>query len=637
MLRLTHALEAVVRYLALVIISDYLQQGAFHSETNQLLATRIRRSLPLGLWMELLRETAIPFFRLRKESRPRELVPLLFVERGGRPKPSEFLRCLEELIEFRNRLAHPTANPAEGLGQCLDRFWSVLGALDFLSKYPLVVPMRTDPADLRTITAVIECMGPERAFPYRECQIDIPGSEGARPIAMASPVLLDATGKCVLLNLYPLTLFEPGLTEEKDALYRYDRSNWAGIQTSRVTFAPHQMALPELEVNAHGSREHVLRDFERRFASILTSPTTTFSGPLPRSDFRIPSLEAEIDALHSGFIGRLADYDRLQKQLTRQDRGYLCYQAPTRIGKSAFAAYLIREQGWVGHLVKRQSQRDQPARFLKSLLGQLVEFSDPGDKLPDGSGALEDLLFGVLEQASERLKNQPPERRVVIVFDGLNFLPPEATISFLFETLPSRVFFVLFSQPCALIKDLRRRVKTPWTDLSLETLVEKDVQEFVNRSGVILQEDVRKEIIREANGFPDYLEQILRCLRNARPWTDAKADLQDQYRQVIDRVCAVEVRSSAERLLGLLCVSFEPFSLEVLAQLVQTGSRQVRQLLEPLQPHLLQVDRTVGLFHERFRQTLEEELPRETLDWCRREIVRWSQQESEVNACGVMV
>jgi hypothetical protein len=500
--RLADALEALVRYLAQAAVSDYLQQGAFDPKLNGHLDLRIRRSLPLGLWMDVLRETAAAFFRHNRETRPPGLAALLFDRRGARPQPSDFLRKLDALLASRNDLAHkPWKSPVDALARCYDDFQEVLSRLAYLADYPLVVPMKSDPGDARTITAVVECMGHPSEFVYRERRIEFPEGLGAGPVVSASAVLLEKDAPRVLLSLYPLTIFELGPSELSDELYRYDRSAWDGDSPHRVTFAPNHPGQEELEVTSHGERDWALRDFRSRFASVLSSRPIPPAPPPGGPDFRIPSLELEIDARHDSFVGRLADCDRLTEQLDRQGHGYVCYQAPFGAGKSSFASFLIRHFGWPGHLVKRECRRDQPARFLQHLLSRLLEAGDPRD-LPDSTGALEELLFGALERASERLQARPANERVVIILDGLNYLPPEAETGFLFEALPPRVFFVLLSQPCPLLEAVRGRTRAPWADLRLEGLSDDDALEVLDRSEVTLPDEEREQVIRAAKGFP---------------------------------------------------------------------------------------------------------------------------------------
>jgi hypothetical protein len=188
-----------------------------------------------------------------------------------------------------------------------------------------------------------------------------------------------------------------------------------------------------------------------------------------------------------------------------------------------------------------------------------------------------------------------------------------------------------------LLDKLQKRVKTSWTDMPLQGLSDADVQDFLDRAGVPLKIRERDDILRESRGLPSYLEEMVRCQRAGRSWSDAKVDLELQYSELREQVCAAGPESLGERLLGLLCVSLEPLDMHQLVQLSRATPGEVRPLLNLLQPHLLLVDRKVGLFHDRFRQLLKKELARETLSWCHKEIVQWTQNQNEPSPCGIMV
>jgi hypothetical protein len=76
-LHLIAALESTVRFLSLVGISDYLQQGGFEPTLNTLIRERVGRPLSLGVWLELFRETVRAFVSHKKPLRVAELTPLL--------------------------------------------------------------------------------------------------------------------------------------------------------------------------------------------------------------------------------------------------------------------------------------------------------------------------------------------------------------------------------------------------------------------------------------------------------------------------------------------------------------------------------------------------------------------------------
>jgi hypothetical protein len=618
---LAHALEALVRYLALVALSDYLQQGAFAAEVNALLQERIRRRLTLGHWLEVLREVVRAFAAAGRETRPPELAAFLFDRRPAGCKPSPALRLLDRLVGYRNDYSHQWSLDLAGtLDQRCDEFRRVLAGLRFLADYPLVIPTERDPGDPHAVTGMVVCMGHPRDFRFEEARVEVPDECRADVTPPVSPVLPDRAGRRVLLVLYPLQLFEIGLGEE---LYNYLHSTWSEGRPTGLTFEPNQPQRSPLEIRAHEEREYVLRAFRQRFAALFPDRPAP-EAPAPARSFRIPSLEAEVETLARAFVGRRADCDRLHRELGARGQGYLCYEAPAGAGKSAYAAFLVQRFGWPGHLVKRESQRDQPERFLQCLLWKLMNRHGVLDEIPAARGALEEKLYGTLEAVSERLRQRPGGGREVIVLDGLNYLDPDAPAGFLFDTLPAGIFFVLLSRHCRLLEVLRRRVRVDWVDLPLEGLTPEEAREFLGRAEVQLPEGERGRLVRQAAGWPLYLDHAARNARAGRPWGKAAADVDGYYREDVERACAAYPEAAVGEVLGLLYAAREPLRVAALAAIARLPVRQVRGILEQVSPHLLIVEQHVTVFHETFRDYLARELGPETLRRCDEEIIRWS-------------
>src|SRR5262249_14220066 len=132
------------------------------------------------------------------------------------------------LIHRRNEVAHqPWVSAGDALEERCDLLWGLLERLDFLSRHPLVVPQETDPADPRSITGMVCCMGCS-SFEYESCQIEFPEDLGGGLPVTVSPVLLDESRRRVLLPLYPLHLFELGPSGDSDELFAYFESIWDG-------------------------------------------------------------------------------------------------------------------------------------------------------------------------------------------------------------------------------------------------------------------------------------------------------------------------------------------------------------------------------------------------------------------------
>jgi hypothetical protein len=622
---LFRAVEGLVRYLSLLVVSDYLQKKAFNPTTNALLWRKAcREKLGLGTWMELLREVTRAFAEAHRETSPPGIVPLLFLEGSGKWKPSGVQERLNDLITARNVEAHVRAfDPRTQLVSLSNAFSEVLQEVQFLADYPLIVPTE-EAKGARTITAFTECMGPTRDFVFHTNQrVEVPRELADMLTVTGAPALLTPDRRKVLTVLYPLQLFEEGLRDDCD-LYDYYESVWGSNAPARVSFESHKGVGDKgfLHVGPQlPNRSFVIDDFARRLAPLVPAATPPVVAPI--RTYCINSAEVEIDAHCERFVGRTQEREELLTTFARLGKGYVCYEGPTGTGKSAFAAHLIRRFHWAGHLIKKESRRDDPARFLPCLLHQLMERNCLLRGIGSEPGEQEEQLYQVFQEVGAAPDGRP-HPAAVVVLDGLHLLPQDVVPGFLFETLPPGAFFVLFSQRCLLLETLRAS-RAPWVDLSIVGLTDPESRDFLDRYQTGLSDADKDEIIQEANGFPLYLTRAAQAAQVGQPWRGATATtLEAGYRQVVTH--AVQANgASAEAVLGLLCVAREPLSVVEFAEIARLSARQVRGILERVEPYLLCVNSQYTIFHESFREFLRRELAA-AVARADEEIIRWSRQ-----------
>jgi len=229
-MKLKEALEALIRYLALVALSDYLQEGAFEIKVNTHIQDKIGRPLTSGAWLELLREVVRAFITHKKTPSLAGFVPLLST-RTDKLQPTQFLRQIEALIAWRNDVVHPVEQRDPDVQKTYGEFEKLLTDLHFLSNYDLVVPLDTVKGAPNTICAVMVCMGTTFEL-KKNCCVEIPASLAKEVELELSPVLLDPTGQKVLMALYPLCLHE----SDPEELYNYLSSTWKNNHPSSLTF-----------------------------------------------------------------------------------------------------------------------------------------------------------------------------------------------------------------------------------------------------------------------------------------------------------------------------------------------------------------------------------------------------------------
>jgi hypothetical protein len=138
------------------------------------------------------------------------------------------------------------------------------------------------------------------------------------------------------------------------------------------------------------------------------------------------------------FTGRNWLRDRLDAEWEARQSGYALLEADAGLGKTAFAAWLVRERGYVAHFVQRGDSRATLASVQRSLGTQVVSrFQLEPWSTQAGPPAPEE-VSGVIEAAARQLDGD----RLVIVVDGWDEADPEhgQPIAGLPPTLPDGVF-----------------------------------------------------------------------------------------------------------------------------------------------------------------------------------------------------
>ena len=618
------ALEAVIRYLALVALSDYLDQGAFEPKVNAKIEEKIGRPMVLGSWLEVLREVVRAFVTHKKTPKLAGLVGLCSV-RLDNFKPTAFLENAEQLVTWRNSVVHPKEVPdlAGEIDHRQTQLMQMIDAIAFLADFELAVPLETVRGAPKTIAARLVCMGDRREFPVdNKCRIEIPEELLTSVILEESPLLLNASGEKVLMVLHPLCLFD---FEPVQEIYNYLQSNWRSNRVYSITFGANQPEVPSLTFRYGESpaRDQLLTTFYHRIAAALEGKSAIESSIGMRS-FEMPSVESEKSYHLQTFVGRIGVEGMLKHWMDRHEQGYVFYEAASGSGKSAYASFLMNCNSWPGHLVKRENQRDRPERFLQYLVWQLMERHGLQDQIPTDLGALSERLFNVLHGISLRLQRSGKASEV-IVLDGINELAPTTNIEFLPATLPPRTFIILLSQPCAFLESMEQRVMVDKVHFDLPGLSDQEIHNLLDLAEVGLTENDRLQLIVSARGWPLYLKRVIDTVKSGGNWTEVPITLDGLYDQVIERACKSGDAELVARVLGVLWASREPLSIQDLAAIIGGPPRMVRTVLDPVRPYLLTVNRLHTLYHETFRDYLERqffnaaqcrEFHEDIVQWC---------------------
>ncbi|MEU8231347.1 hypothetical protein AB0C12_17270 [Actinoplanes sp. NPDC048967] len=329
------------------------------------------------------------------------------------------------------------------------------------------------------------------------------------------------------------------------------------------------------------------------------------------------------------FTGRewlLADVDRF---LRSRSSGYVFVEAEAGLGKTAFAAHLAFDRGYVAHF-SRQPRGQSTTTALRSLSAQLInkyELSDltPGGLLPEWATTA-DGFGSILVLAAEKARRFGD--RVVLIADGLDEADPEGTELpwGLPSLLPSGVFVVA----------TYRTGTTPWHPHapSITLRIHRagaenldDVQRYLKQA--VKDEDITgtltlspadadrlaQRLAELTRGTWIYLRYLLEEIRLGHRELTAidhlPTDLLDFYaKQIWDWRASEEWNALTLPVLQALCVAREPLTAEALAAL--SGGKpltRVRQLCDgPFRPFLTvsgAEDRRYSIYHLSLREFLE--------------------------------
>jgi hypothetical protein len=125
-----------------------------------------------------------------------------------------------------------------------------------------------------------------------------------------------------------------------------------------------------------------------------------------------------IDDKTSGFVGRRFLFDALDRFCNSHPRGYFIIRGEPGIGKTSFAAQLVRKQGLIHHFNIRAEGVTTSQAFVENVSAQLVtRFRLAVERIPPDAGRDATFLHLLLKQASQKLAHG---ENLIIVVDALD-------------------------------------------------------------------------------------------------------------------------------------------------------------------------------------------------------------------------
>jgi subtilisin family serine protease len=332
---------------------------------------------------------------------------------------------------------------------------------------------------------------------------------------------------------------------------------------------------------------------------------TAFAAAPPELAASIVSFRWLVEDRTSNFVGRVYVFEAIDRILGGGRAGYILISGEPGIGKTALAARLVEQHGYVHHFVAA-APHPTPDAFLASICAQLiVKYGLDHTTLPAGTGALSRVLVRLLEQAAAREQNRP----VVVIVDGLDEadnsrLPPDVNSLYLPSALPAGVFIIVTTRLASQVRlrtkqrhEIALRSDSPQNMEDLRAYVRAHIaanlQTFIGRL-IVAGREHRMErfvnsVVERSRGNFVYLQSILHAISQgalALPRSGTlprlPANLSAYYRQQL----AAKRRAHPERfetvtapVLRALATADRTWSITELAE--QTGL-DPKQLLQAI-------------------------------------------------------
>lgn len=361
---------------------------------------------------------------------------------------------------------------------------------------------------------------------------------------------------------------------------------------------------------------------------VTTNVEMFASVSIPLTVARLDPAQVFDDSGVSGFVGREWLIEKLDQTLSTWPCGYIWIEAEAGLGKTAFAAWLVRNRGYLGHF-SRQSSAGVTAAW-QNLAAQLIVDRDLAELAPGGMlppWAITGPGFSALLARAAPGKGQ----QLVLVIDGLDEIDsprPGLLPLGLPETLPPGVFVIGTFRT-------GHRLGSPASGSTTLTITaedgrnQRDIRDYLAAAVV---DDVMSARLAEHATPPEefcaaladrcggvwvYLRYLLAEIRYGLRRSDELADLPATIWDYYLRQMRVWTHSPGWSLmsatLAALAVAGEPADADLLARFAGSADvSQVRQYcdlrIRPFLTATTDTPRRYAIYHASFRQFLGGEL-----------------------------
>jgi AAA ATPase domain len=174
--------------------------------------------------------------------------------------------------------------------------------------------------------------------------------------------------------------------------------------------------------------------------------TRAFAVASPGIRGQILDFTGFIEDRTQGFVGRHSVFQAIDEFIGADPSGYMFVSGDPGIGKSAIAAELVKNKGYIHHFNIRAQGINSAAAFLRNVCAQLIAVHGlEYDSLPPETTEDSAILTSLLKRAASRAHTN---QKIVILVDGLDEVDrsgvtPGVNQLFLPITVPSGVYILV--------------------------------------------------------------------------------------------------------------------------------------------------------------------------------------------------
>jgi hypothetical protein len=351
-------------------------------------------------------------------------------------------------------------------------------------------------------------------------------------------------------------------------------------------------------------------------AAMLDSHLGRLYGEFSRASFSIQEQVCDftfyMEEKTRGFVGRQWIFDEIDGFIESNPRGYFYIVGDPGIGKTALAAQLVKQRGYIHHFNIKAEGINKPATFLRNVCAQLIAAYDLNYTIVPPE-TTEDAAFfkKLLKEISDKLQS---DKKCIILVDALDEvdtlgLHAGSNRLYLPLTLPNGIYIVVTVRPdermlprveCEQGRVTIDHVSTDnladITDYLQASATREGIQNYIQTQNLQTQEFVSMMVEKSEGNFI-YLRFVLPEISSGA-YQDTKleaipAGLERYYEDHWQRMKGQDLDQwfayKLPTIVGLT-IAQEPISVDQIVFLIKLKRSQVREVLTDWQQFIHEED-----------------------------------------------